>query len=426
MLLSFGVQNFKAFRDVQELSLRRAGQDRRDPRPDEWDAEVNALTAVYGANASGKSSLVQALDHLVDAVENSYVRWLPGAGTGAEPFALDPTTAAQPSSFEIEIRAGDGLDYQYGFAVDDRRVVREWLYVYRTAHRTVLFVRDQAEVTFGPAFRGARVALAEAADTRPNALTLSVGVQLGNRVLAPVYRAILSVRVYQAGAVELGAMEAAHLLAEQPEQKAWFLELLRNADLGVSDVAVRETPAAEQDELRADLTRFGLPSAVVERQVRLRSWQLLLTHTGAYGDVELPFDAESDGTQALVAFGPVALEGLSEGHTVVIDEIDTSLHPLVVRAVVGLFADPVTNPRQAQLVFTTHDTSLLGRTADGPAPLSRDQFWRTEKDPATGAAELVAVAEYSPRKSENLERGYLTGRYGGVPRVSFPLVRVDR
>ncbi|MCL2849227.1 MAG: ATP-binding protein [Micrococcales bacterium] len=425
VLLSFGVENFKAFRDAQELSLRRVralvptwdATNSEDP----WDREISTVIAVYGANASGKSTLVQAVNYLVSAVEDSYVRWAVAGGTEVEPFALDPATAGQPSSFELEVRGSDGADYQYGFTVDDQRVVREWLYVYQTARRTVLFTREGAELTFGPTFRGARVALTEAAATRPNALTLSVGAQLGNRVIAAAYQAVLSVRVYQASTYPVGTPAAVHLLAEHPEDKTQFLQLLRNADIGVSDVSVHHTSAVEQAELHAQLADHGIALSTAERIVRDQSRRLQLTHTCAGGGMRLPFDTESDGTQALVSFGPVILRGLAQGHTVVIDEVDTSLHPLVVRAVVALFADRATNPHQAQLVFTTHDTSLLGRTIDSD-PIARDQFWLTQKDPATGAAELVAVAEYSPRKSESLERGYLTGRYGGIPHLRVPLL----
>ncbi|MCL2090836.1 MAG: ATP-binding protein [Micrococcales bacterium] len=396
---------------------------------------MSTLAAVYGANASGKSTLVKAIDYLVGAVRDSYVRWPVDGGTQAEPFRLDRDSAGLPSSFEVEVRADDGLDYQYGFSVDSCRVVREWLYVYRTARRTELFTRDGAELRFGRPFRGPRTQLVDTARTRPNALTLAVGAQFGSDLLAPAHQAVVSIETYRASVhtdsglpvMELrspSARAAVDLLTEHPERKAAFLELMRNADIGVSDVSVDEPSLAEikaWPELEASTEWLNENWPRIRRNLR----QLRFTHTSASGGVDLPFESESDGTKALVSFAPIILAGLDEGRTVVIDEVDTSLHPFVVRALVGLFADPSTNPRQAQLVFTTHDTSLLGRGTSSE-PLARDQVWRTEKDPVTGAAELVAVAEYSPRKDESLERGYLTGRYGGIPHIPTPLVSMDR
>jgi AAA15 family ATPase/GTPase len=127
----------------------------------------------------------------------------------------------------------------------------------------------------------------------------------------------------------------------------------------------------------------------------------------------LPLEEESAGTRALFRLGPAIIGALQSGRVLAIDELEASLHPLMAIQLVNQFNDPATNPHHAQLLFTTHDTSLFGRTVGEP-PLRRDQIWLTEKG-ADGATTLYPLTDYKPRKAENLERGYLQGRYGAVP-----------
>jgi AAA15 family ATPase/GTPase len=423
MLLSFGVENFMAFRDSQELSLRRAkASDRADDSS--WDMGVSPVVAVYGPNASGKSTLVRALSQLRRAVHDSYTRWDVDDGTNVVPFLLDAESRQGPTSLEIEVRAGDGMDYQYGFTMDGSAVLAEWLYVYRTSRRTLLFRRDGDDLTFGPSFRETR-GLREAARARANALTLSVAAQHGNEMTLPVYREVTKgLRVYDAHPHHRGRQAVMNLVESRSELLGDVIQLIRNADLGITDIDIATMPEEVETQLRQKLTGAGITTDRIDQILRENTRQLQIAHSSAAGTDFLPLQFESEGTQALLSFAPVVIDALREGATVVIDEVDTSLHPSMVRALVELFVSPRTNPRQAQLIVTTHDTSLLGSNGFTRI-LDRDQVWLTEKDSRTGAAELVAVSEYSPRKNENLERGYLTGRYGGLPRLPADLFSID-
>jgi uncharacterized protein len=176
----------------------------------------------------------------------------------------------------------------------------------------------------------------------------------------------------------------------------------------MSDEALSD---AHRDLTRAGIAPEAVESILAENQVRPQ-----LSHASPQGPVALPLELESEGTQALLSFAPVVLDALRDGSVVVIDEVDSSLHPGMVRALVRSFVDSFSNPNQAQLIITTHDTSLLGSNGFDRV-IDRDQMWITEKNPVTGASDLIAVAEYSPRQKESLERGYLTGRYGGIPHL---------
>lgn len=130
---------------------------------------------------------------------------------------------------------------------------------------------------------------------------------------------------------------------------------------------------------------------------------------------------ESNGTQTLFHLALPVLRSLQRGGILLIDELERSLHPVLAKQIIDQFNDPTANPNNAQLIFTTHDTNLLGTTLGEPA-LRRDQVWLTEKD-AEGATVLYPLTDYKPRKAENLERGYLQGRYGAIPFLGTSLVK---
>ena len=141
--------------------------------------------------------------------------------------------------------------------------------------------------------------------------------------------------------------------------------------------------------------------------------RIMVRHRSTSGEAWLPLGEESLGTLTLFRIGPLLVAALQHGGVVAIDELEDSLHPLLALQIVRLFNDPRTNPLHAQLLFTTHDTNLLGTLAGDP-PLRRDQVWLTEKDQG-GATCIFPLTDYKPRKAENVERGYLQGRYGAIP-----------
>jgi AAA15 family ATPase/GTPase len=179
--------------------------------------------------------------------------------------------------------------------------------------------------------------------------------------------------------------------AERACRNERFLKMLQAADVGIVDVKLTE---ADEDEDRA-------PSRVLVR------------HRSSVQNAWLPLLQESHGTRQLFHLAPSILDALETGSVVLIDELEASFHPLLALHLLRMFNDPSQNPRSAQLIFSTHDTNLLG-TVFGKPPLRRDQVWLTEKD-AEGATRLYPLTDYKPRKAENLERGYLQDRYGAIP-----------
>jgi len=277
---------------------------------------------------------------------------------------------------------------------DDESVHREWLYAYPKGRKQVWFERDaDAEplVRFhGEGLKGARSSLVE--QTRPDALFLTVGAQLNNPQLAEVHT------WFRDNLVLTGPREALSLskapmgpwLVRDEQSRRQVEELLRVADVGV----------------------VGLE--FVEQESRFDAGIRLVHRAGDRGG-PLDMHQESHGTRSWLALLRPLLAALDRGNVVLVDELDASLHPRMVAEIAGMFASPRSNPHGAQLVFTTHDVSLLGNL---PADrlLDRDEIWLTEKD-KDGATELYPISALKPRKDENLERGYLLGRYGTVPRM---------
>ncbi|WP_194285939.1 AAA family ATPase [Microbacterium foliorum] len=416
MLLKFRVSNFRSIRDEVEIDLYRGRgfvEDDRWRRPD-----VGTVAAIYGPNASGKSTVLRALHFVSTAVRDSFKKWTEGE-TPRVPFLLDDVSAALPSEFEVDFLADDGHEYIYGFAIDDNRVVSEHLYQYKSRKRTVLYERDD-EISFGPSFRGPARHAAQL--TSDSTLFLSVAAASGIEVVSAAHRWLSdSIRLYDSR----GYSREHGQIIKQARRRGPFVEAMSaaaaSADLGATSLKLEENPyandAREQYEKIMGALQVALPDNV---NLDLTSpdfpeHRLVLQHAAANGSVPLPFEAESDGTHAFLSFVSVALRALEKGSTCIVDEIDSSLHPVLVSSLVQMFQDPTMNRNQAQLLFTTHDASLLSGT-HGERLLSKDSVWFVEKS-AVGETQLFALDEYKRVDEQNWQRAYLSGRYGAMPSV---------
>lgn len=387
MLIRFRVENHRSLRDEQTLSLVASDLDPGDPRLIAAPGlALLPVAAIYGANAAGKSNLLHALAFMRRAVIVSHRFWGPDEGVPREPFAFRAEVDEKVSLFEVDMVL-EGVRHRYGFTVDGEAVLEEWLYAWPHDRQQIWFKRDRQAVEFGKNLRGDNRAIEK--QTRPNSLFLSTAAQSNHAQLVPLYL-WFSGHLRLAG-TPLGSTtepgRAVRLLGTPGAPngpRARMLELLRRADLGIADVKVEER-------------------------------RLLFRHAveGASREVWLPLEQESMGTVALVGLLPAVAEALDDGGVLVVDDLDASLHPALAVEVLRLFQDPARNPRRAQLLFSTHGTTLLGNLLGDP-PLCRDQVWLAEKD-AAGATVVYPLTDFKPRKLENIERGYLQGRYGAIP-----------
>jgi hypothetical protein len=391
MLRSFRVANHRSIRAEAELLLMPAYDKERPVVP---------VAAIFGANASGKSNLLDALRFMQTAVRTSYAEGEPGSGVPRTPFRLDPAAADEPSAYVVELLL-NGVRHVYGFEVDDRRVREEWLYAYPHSRRRVIFDRDADEIKFGSTGATRRYSATVASLARPDALFISVAARSNVDEVQPVYQWFR--KNLTCGLVDSLDRYDPLIRRWQAEgaQRRLVLDLIRAADLGIADVQV------VHELVEVDLLADG------RRRTKMRP--VLQFVQGLHGAV-LRLSDQSAGTRAWLSLLGPALDCLEIGGTLLVDEIDSSLHPRLAARLIELFQAGETNPRGAQLVFTTHDATLLGPVL-GDDTLARDQIWFVEKD-ATGATSLFPLTDFRPRKEENTERRYLAGSYGAVPETS--------
>jgi hypothetical protein len=413
MLIEFRVKNFRSFKEEAVFSLVASAAHKEHqgthvvPIPKDTPFKVPGLlrtAAIYGANASGKSNLMRALQ-LLRAIVVDSAKLQPTQTLNLQPFALDEATKDQPIEMEVTFLQ-DGVRYQYGFTARPERILGEWLLVYRSSKPQTWFSRevDTKKQTdsydFSPAFQGQRDLWKKA--TRPNALFLSTAIQLNSEQLRPIYDWISSLIVFERGGAPVPQFTIEHIL-KTPEHRVQAL--LHSADIGIAqiDIDKRATHAKgfQFDMLTGKME--ALPPQAGEINVPL------FLHKAPKGSAVFGLEDESDGTQRLFSLAGPLFDILQQGRTLCVDELDRSLHPLLVRQLVEMFYDPDINTGGAQLIFTTHDTTLLSSDI-----LRRDQVWFAEKDQAQ-ASRLFPLTEFSTRRGEAFEKGYLSGRYGAIP-----------
>ncbi len=448
MLLSFRVENHKSIREEQQLLLTPVYDD---ARPQEADWEAATVAGVFGANASGKSNLLDALSFMRDTVRWSMSRNEPGSGIQRHPFKLSADAREEPSTFVVDLVI-DGVRHTYGFGVDDEQAVEEWLYSYPRQRKRVVFERDGQEFSFGDQASGKLRQVKEI--TGRNVLFLTVAARASNAEVEPVYRWFSESLAF---ASERSPERPAwlHGGAASEERMAALGRLLKSADTGIEAVelheqssgagpgtatskavlaaeersrlwARRQSSQEQRDDPGSGVVHLAEGSgkssyvAFLADLIRERT-TLLFHHRGEESATPLLWEEESLGTRAFTTIGFDAQRALEAGGVLVVDEIDASLHPYLSAKVISLFQDEEHNPEGAQLVFTSHDAALLGRVR-GEEVLKRDHIWFVDKDDR-GQTSLYPLSDFKPRGDDNRARRYLTGRYGAVPDVDDELFR---
>ena len=415
MLVEFSVVNFRSMRDRQTLSMIKAkGHEREQSNTFKAQAfreyELLRSAALYGPNAGGKSNFLKGLQTMRAIVTESAKDMQRGDPIPVTPFRLQNDTRKAPCEFEVTFIV-DRVRYQYGFSADEERIHEEWLLAYPKGRSQRWFERiwnepeDKYRWEFGTHLSGEKQIWQKS--TRTNALFLSTAVHLNSEQLQPVYDWFEdTLRIVGIAGLVPGFSARLCDIGE----KYRIMDFLHAADMDIEDIIVEKKPFDPlslpddmPDEFKATLTKD------------LKDTQFLDIKTirkDLHGEaIAFDFDQESDGTQKLFSFFGPWIDALENGYVLVIDELHSNLHPRLVQYLVDLFHSDETNPRNAQLVFTTHETSILSQDI-----FRRDQIWFCEKD-KDHATTLYPLSDFSPRKGEALEKAYLSGRYGGLPYI---------
>ncbi|MCK4721517.1 ATP-binding protein [bacterium] len=427
MLVRFSVENFKSIREEQTLSMVASNYEKELPENViELDVlglkGVNLLKSavIYGANASGKSNLLKAMEFMRNFVENSATEIKPGEDIKIEPFLLDSESQGEPTSFEMTIIVAD-VRFDYGFSLDDELVHEEWLIGYPKGRPSVYFERELEENGYY-AYRFGRYVKKDINllnKTRDNNLFLSIAAQFNNEQLLPIYNwfstQLLDIGPATIMGLPFKSSSSNAIVQKSGELKEQFLTLLRWADSSIEDVQLKPVDI-DLNEMPGEFKQFlDSYNDLLEKAGGVKLEELLVdarfkrrkTENGEHA--EFTVGQESSGTLRLYSILGPFLQVNENGVCAFIDELDTSLHPHILRNLIIQFNSNDFNTAGAQLIFTTHDSTLLSADL-----FRRDQIWLTEKS-YEGNTVLYPLSDYKVRKGESLQKGYLAGRYGAIP-----------
>jgi AAA15 family ATPase/GTPase len=419
MLIRFAIENHLSIKEKQEISL--VASSLQDKGADLISAsKINLIPAaiIYGANASGKSNFVLGFEFLRDTVLNSHQRGGPETKIPRNPFLLDEKSRSLPTTVDLDFFLR-GVRFHYGFSAADKSFTEEWLFAFPSGKKQTWFHRlaRKKQIYFGKQMKGPLRTIESL--MRPNSLFLSVAAQNAHVQLTPLFEYIRNFTLKYV--VENRTGDALMAFAEGKVDDR-IIHFLDQADSGIityrfEDVLEKfKKRGFDQNELARDfleLVKKYTKSRIDLKDLNLediRPKKMSLGHRVASGIPQFfELSLESAGTLRLLILLKSIFEALDRGSLVVIDELDASLHTYLAENLVKLFNSRVTNPRGAQLVATTHDTNLLRKDL-----IRRDQIWFAEKD-HNGATNIYPLTDIRTRNSDNLEKGYLEGRFGAVP-----------
>lgn len=384
MLLQFSVTNHRSIKETAIISMKAAADKTMKEiliSPD-GKKELLPVMAIYGANAAGKSNVLHALLLMREMVCGIYAKPLKGTELPYEPFAfVDGET--EPTELEI-IYYYEGIKYAYGFSFDKNKVISEYLYHWPNGREALIFSRENGKYEFRESIQEQLILARRTPDNR---LYLTSSNEWN---CMQTEKAYLWFQQKLCGLISTGGSNETTIdaIRESEQEKQRILKEMMLADLGICDIVLSGS---------AEKPIVSTIHQLIDSEGNQKQYTLLLGQ-------------ESMGTQRFFSRIGLWMEAMKSGAVLVVDEIEASMHPLLTRHLIEMIQDKVINQNHAQLVFTTHDTGLLDLTL-----LRRDQIWFAEKDENTMQTDIYALTEFSPRKQENIAKGYLQGRYGAVP-----------
>ncbi len=418
MLIEFSVGNYLSFKEKVTFSMVATDLN-KTTRLDEnnvfkIDDELSLVksAAVYGANASGKSNLIKAINFMRWFVLNSSSRTQITDEINVDRFRLSTETINKPSFFEIVFSLNKKI-YRYGFELNKKQIISEWLFYTPNIQENKYFERDKQKFNVLKRFSEGQLLESK---TRPNALFLSVAAQFNGKVSEQILRWFKNIGILSGIKDSTSEIYTLELLENQKYRED-ILTLINKLDLGINDIKTQKT-AILLDNLTSEIlevlaARDGKEAKEVETlsTVDVKTIHHKYDSEGNITSSE-EFDMdenESEGTKKLFAFAGPILHTLRAGRVLLIDELDARLHPLITKTLVELFNSSETNPNNAQLIFTIHDTNLLTKKL-----FRQDQIWFVEKD-QYGATDLYSLLEYELSNDVVFEGDYIKGRYGAIP-----------
>lgn len=402
MLIQFSVENYLSLKEKVVLSMLASNDIEHIEHLITSKKKESYLKAavIYGANASGKSNVLNAFWFMVNYVLTSHEKQL-HKPIDRIPFKFDKATLEKPSSFEV-IFTIDDIRYVYGFSATDKEVVEEYLYYYPNGRQAIIFERKNTNEYRFTVDVDEQMTLRDR--TSANKLYLSVASNWNYKKVVPVFGWFASCKILTKNSVA----DAYGVDAEQlrdDEYRSVIEAMLRVADFGIQSLQIREVENVKR------------LAKTEEEYINIDAIHLVQDEDGNTHPFALNMTEESDGTNSYFKLVGIVKNVLDKGGLLVADEMDAHLHPLLMKHLVMLFNSETYNPNGAQLIFTSHNTNLLDLDV-----FRRDQIWFTEKDEKCVATDLFSLYDFSVRKDAKVEKGYLIGRYGAIPFIKEGLL----
>ncbi len=416
MLLKFIIENYKSFKEAANLNVLAASMTDFESTNVISIAKLRVLKtlAIYGANASGKSNLISGIETMKWLVINSSKNMQQGEGLNVFPFVLNTSTENAPCKFEIEFFY-ENIRFRYGFTADENRIHAEWFLESPKRKEYPLFLRKGDDIKVFDRFKEARGLESK---TRNNALFSSVCGQFNVEKAVSLIDWFNQLEVIHGLRDTLYAAETLEFLSNE-ENLALVSHIIGQADLGIEGILIEENeptngkyyparpPARGRNySFLQDVSRV-LREGETPKMIKTRH-KTFDEHNQFQGHVDLSLEISgSEGTKKFFNLLGVFLTAILQGKTIIVDELDARMHPLLTKGIIDLF-NSTKNP-SGQMIFTTHDTNLLDQKM-----IRRDQVYFLEKD-EFGGSQLFSLAEFKPRKETPFDKNYLKGRYGGIP-----------
>ncbi len=422
MLIDFTIKNFRSIRDPVTLSALATDIPEHPDNvfQSEREKKINLLktAVIYGANAAGKSNIIKAFDIFIDFVVKSTDLKLGDNIFYYDPFRLNKKSSGEPTMFEIEFLGNDSVRYRYGIHFDRNEILKESLVFFPKGYKAVLFYREKGQrIKFGGNFQGPAKTIEK--QLLENHLFLSKAANSNNKLLKNIYFYFKNTLRFLIHSDEITGNYLGSFTTELCMQDVSNLkivsEFLKIADTGIDFMDFKKRTIHDNQIWFNENVSVALKKQIITAiNHKPQMFHEVFENGKEAGAIGFDLEDESDGTQKLYDLAGKILYVLKNGMVLIADELHNSLHPMMTQALIDLFHSPITNPKNAQLIFATHDTTLLN-----PDSLRRDQIWLCEKD-QYGATSLYSISEfdYSEVSSQTpFDKWYLSGRFGALPMI---------
>jgi hypothetical protein len=410
MIVQFQLQNFRSFSNSQIFSMRsqsKSVKNKELPNNEILIGEEKFLKSavLYGGNASGKSNFLRAFGHFAFIIQNS-MNFVESGILNLNPYVIDPDSEKKPTEFEVIIYLNNSY-YRYGFSADLNGIQEEWLYV-KKVKQSKVFHRIANSIEVGDSYKILKDKTFQKT-IHKNSLILSKGATFNEAICGILYKYIANTFIVLTPQDNLFRNYSISGLNDTMKFN-FILNLLQSADTGIESIVLHNHEVDQFSfQIQNNSGRLETTNPEVIKGMLQQDVKTVRTRTDGSELFTFFSEMESEGTQKLFHLSGILYDCLKEGRPLIIDELDTKFHPLLSKRIIELFQNESTNPKHSQLIFATHDTSLLSKEI-----FRRDQIWFVEKD-RSGSSHLIPLSDYNIRNDLDIRKNYLEGKFGAIP-----------